>query len=195
MPGKYKVVLTANGQKYTQELTIEMDPRVKTPISGLQQQFSLSQQIYQDLLVLQPINDQVEQLRAQLKAQRAKSPSPADTAKLDAFSQKLDAFAGAEGRRRRGGQPAPTLSSVRGSLLELFSVLQDVDATPTPQAAQAVPVLHNSTQSLVKQWEEIQKTDLPQLKSQLRISPTTAARCRVSCDTSARVSPKSGTTE
>ena len=39
MPGKYKVVLTANGQKYTQELTIQMDPRVKTPIPGLQQQF------------------------------------------------------------------------------------------------------------------------------------------------------------
>ena len=170
MPGKYKVVLTANGQKYTQELTIQMDPRVKTPIPGLQQQFSLSQQVYQDLLVLQPINDQVDQLHAQLKAQRAKSPSPADAAKLDAFSQKLDAFAGAEGRRRRGGAPAPTLSSVRGSLLELFSVLQDVDATPTPQAAQAIPTLHNSTQSLVKQWGEIQKTDLPQLKSQLGIS-------------------------
>ena len=69
------------------------------------------------MLALQPINDQVEQLRAQIKAQRAKSPSPADTAKLDAFSQKLDAFAGAGGRRRRGTQQAPTLSSVRGSLV------------------------------------------------------------------------------
>jgi photosystem II stability/assembly factor-like uncharacterized protein len=170
MPGKYQVVLTANGQKYTQELTIEMDPRVKTPIPGLQQQFNLSQQIHQDILVLQPINDQVEKLRAQLKAQRAKSPSPADAGKLDVFSKKLEAFAGAEGRRRRGGQPAPTLSSVRGSLLELFSVLQDVDAAPTPQAAQAVPVLHNSTESLLKQWAEIEKTDLPQIKSQRGIS-------------------------
>ncbi len=38
------------------------------------------------------------------------------------------------------------------------------------QAAQAVPVLQNSTQTLLKQWEEIQKTDLPQLKSQLGIA-------------------------
>ena len=70
----------------------------------------------------------------------------------------------------------PTLSSVRGSLFEMFTVLQDVDATPTDQAAQAVPVLTQSTQTLVKQWEEIQKTDLPQLKSQLNISalPTAA---------------------
>ena len=170
MPGKYQVVLTANGQKSTRELTIEMDPRVKTPTAGLQRQFDLSLQVYEDILALQPINEQIEQLRAQLKAQRAKSPSSADTAKLDAFSQKLDAFAGAEGRRRRGTQQAPTLSSVRGSLMELFSVLQDVDATPTNQAAQAIPVLHNSTQALVKQWAELEKTDLPQLKSQLKIS-------------------------
>jgi photosystem II stability/assembly factor-like uncharacterized protein len=171
MPGKYLVVLTANGQKYTRELTIEMDPRVKTPIAGLQQQFDLSHQVYEDILALQPINDQVEQLRSQLKAQKAKSLSSANAAKLDAFSQKLDAFAGAgSGRRRRGNQQAATLSSVRGSLLDLFSVLQDVDATPTNQVAQAIPVLRNSTQQILKQWAEIQKNDLPQLKSQLNIS-------------------------
>lgn len=170
MPGKYKVVLTANGQKYTQELTLTMDPRIKTSTADLQQQFQLSQQVYEDIAALQPINDQVEQLRAQIKAQRAKSPSAADIAKLDAFSQKLDTFAGTSGRRRRGNQQAATLSSVRGSLFELFSVLQDADVAPTPQAAQAVPVLSQSTQSLQKQWEEIQKTDLPQLKSQLGIA-------------------------
>jgi hypothetical protein len=169
MPGKYQVVLTANGKKHTQELTIDMDPRVKTPVDGLQQQFNLSQQVYQDLLALQPVNDQVEKLRTQIKAQRAKSPSDAETAKLDTFSQKLDAFAGAEGRRRRGTQQAQTLSSVRGSLFEMFSVLQGADVAPTPQAAQAVPVLSQSTQALLKQWEELQKTELPQLKSQLRI--------------------------
>ncbi len=171
LPGKYKVVLTANGQKHEQELTIAMDPRVKTPMSGLEQQFALSQQVYEDLLKLQPINEQVKQLRAQIKAQHAKSPSPAEAAKLDAFSQRLDAFAGAEGRRpRRGNQQSPTLASVRNSLFEVFSVLQDADVTPTPQAAQAAPTLSQSTQNLLKQWDEIQKSELPQLKSQLGIA-------------------------
>jgi photosystem II stability/assembly factor-like uncharacterized protein len=167
LPGKYKVVLTANGKKYSQDLTIVMDPRVKTPSEGLQQQFALSHQVYENLLKLQPINDQVDQLRAQIKAQHEKSG--ADAAKLDAFSQKLDGFAGVSGRRRRGNQQAPTLSSVRGSLFEVFSVLQDADVTPTPNAAQAVTTLSQSTDSLLKQWAEIQKTDVPQLKSQLGI--------------------------
>ena len=39
-----------NGQRYTQPLTIEMDPRVKTSIADLQKQFELSKQIYDDLL-------------------------------------------------------------------------------------------------------------------------------------------------
>ena len=167
LPGKYKVVLTVDGKKYSQDLTIVMDPRVKTPAEGLQQQFALSHQVYENLLKLQPISDQVDQLRAQVKAQREKSG--ADAAKLDAFSQKLDGFAGASGRRRRGNQQAPTLSSVRGSLSEVFSVLQDADVTPTPNATQAVATLSQSTDSLLKQWAEIQKTDLPQLKSQLGI--------------------------
>jgi hypothetical protein len=32
-----------------------------------------------------------------------------------------------------------------------------------------VPTLNQSTQTLLKQWEEIQKNDLPQLKQQLGI--------------------------
>lgn len=158
MPGKYKIVLTANGQKYTQELTLVMDPRVKTSNADLQQQFDLSEQVYQNMLALQPVNDKVEQLRARIKAQREKNP--ADAAKLDAMTQKLDAFAGAGGRRRRGNQQAATLSSVRGSLSEIFSVLQDADVAPTPLAAEAVQTLNQSTQALLKQWEELQKSDL-----------------------------------
>jgi len=123
--------------------------------------------VYQNLLALQPVNNEVEKLRAQITAQREKNP--ADAAKLDAFTQKLEAFAGAGGRRRRGNQQAATLSSVRGSSLEIFSVLQDADVTPTPLAAQAVETLNQSTQRVLKQWNDIQKNDLPQLKSQLHI--------------------------
>ena len=50
MPGEYTLVLTVDGQKYTQPLTVQMDPRVKTPVADLQKQFDLSQQVYQELL-------------------------------------------------------------------------------------------------------------------------------------------------
>ncbi|MEY4057760.1 MAG: hypothetical protein RLZ50_972, partial [Bacteroidota bacterium] len=42
MPGNYTVKLTVKGKVYTQNLTIKMDPRVKTPIAQLQKQHDLS---------------------------------------------------------------------------------------------------------------------------------------------------------
>src|SRR5207244_658017 len=35
LPGRYTVVLTANGKSYSEPLTIDMDPRVKAPLAGL----------------------------------------------------------------------------------------------------------------------------------------------------------------
>src|SRR5262249_55948639 len=67
MPGQYTVVLTVNGKSYSQPLTIKMDPRVKTPVAGLQQQFRLSNDLYTQLLTLSPAVEQAGALRKQLK--------------------------------------------------------------------------------------------------------------------------------
>src|SRR5579875_2366989 len=42
LPGEYTVKLTAGRESYSQRLTVAMDPRVKTPPAGLQQQLTLS---------------------------------------------------------------------------------------------------------------------------------------------------------
>ncbi len=44
-PGVYSVRLTVNGRRYTQPLTVRMDPRVTTPPAALQQQFTLSKRL------------------------------------------------------------------------------------------------------------------------------------------------------
>jgi photosystem II stability/assembly factor-like uncharacterized protein len=154
MPGKYTLVLTVDGQKYTQPLTVQMDPRVKTSVADLQKQFDLSQQVYQDLLTLQPVIEKVTAVRAQLKTMREKA-SGADATKIDEASKELETLEGGEGRRRRGPQPE-NLTGVRASLLSMLSMLQEVDAAPTTQATAAVPKLHESVASLMTQWQEIQ---------------------------------------
>ena len=42
----------------------------------------------------------------------------------------------------------------------MLSVLQDVDAAPTTQAAQAVPKLHQATMDLVERWQEFDSKQL-----------------------------------
>ena len=164
LPGKYSVVLTVDGQRYTQSLTIEMDPRVKTSSADLQKQFELSKKVYDDLLVLQPAVDQAAAALTKLKSIREKA-SGAEAAKIDAAIQELQSLEGTGGRRRRGPL-TETLFGVRGSLLEMLSVLQDVDAAPTTQATQTVSKLHQSATSLMQRWEEFASKQLAPLKAQ-----------------------------
>jgi photosystem II stability/assembly factor-like uncharacterized protein len=164
MPGRYTVVLTVDGQKYSQPLTVEMDPRVKTSVADLQKQFETSSQVYADLLALQPVVDKAAAARAQLKAMREKA-SGAEAAKLDQVGKKLDSVAGGERRRRRGPH-TESLAGTRDSLLQLLTMLQEVDLAPTTQAAQAVPKLHQSATALMQQWNQFEAVELAPLKIQ-----------------------------
>ncbi|HVB36990.1 MAG TPA: hypothetical protein VND92_00565, partial [Vicinamibacterales bacterium] len=49
LPGRYTIKLTADGHTSTQPLTVRMDPRNKTPMAGLTQQFRLAMQLGQDM--------------------------------------------------------------------------------------------------------------------------------------------------
>ena len=67
-PGVYTVKLTAGGKTYTQPLTVKMDPRVKTPVLGLQQQFTLSKALYDATRDIAAALQQLRSVRQQIKA-------------------------------------------------------------------------------------------------------------------------------
>jgi photosystem II stability/assembly factor-like uncharacterized protein len=45
LPGRYTIRLTVDGRRFTEPLTLTMDPRVKTPMAGLKQQFDLAMRV------------------------------------------------------------------------------------------------------------------------------------------------------
>jgi photosystem II stability/assembly factor-like uncharacterized protein len=169
MPGKYTVMLTVDGQKFTQPLTVQMDPRVKTPNTGLQRQFDLSAQLYQDLLTLQSVAAKVPAIRAQVKSLRA-SATGTDTTRLDELSKQLDALVGTEEEEEEGaprrGPHHGTLAAQRASLLQVLNILQEVDVAPTTQVVAIVPKLNQSTVSLMEQWRQFESDQLGPLKIQ-----------------------------
>ena len=103
MPGKYRIVLTVDGQRYTQPLTMRDGSSRQDLDADLQKQFELSQQIYDDLLALQPVVEKAASALTRLKSMREKASGP-EAAKIDAAIQELESLEGAEGRRRRGPQ-------------------------------------------------------------------------------------------
>jgi photosystem II stability/assembly factor-like uncharacterized protein len=153
LPGVYKVTLTANGQRYTQPLTVKMDPRVHTPAPELAQLFTLSKQIYDDIV-------QASKSQQEIRARRAKLRDHPDQAELD---KKLAALEGGGGGGRGGGgggrgaaaSGPDTFASVNGALAGLLRTLQGADAAPTTQAVAAAADRHKALAALQQRLQEI----------------------------------------
>lgn len=147
MPGTYTVKLTVDGHSYAQRLTVKMDPRVKTPIAGLTEQFNLSKQLYDDIKTSAGALAEIKVLG---------EASHSDVA----LNQKLQDLEGRQGERFGGGGrrttngPA-TFTSVRFGLQSLLQGLQDADVTPTSQQKSAAASQHQQLAKLMAQWRQL----------------------------------------
>ncbi len=155
-PGEYVVKLTVEGQTHSQPLTVKMDPRAKTPLTGLTQQFTLARSMWaainDDYAALQ----EVGKLRTAIRERRANGASGASDQKLDALDQKLAALEGSGGGRR-GGRAASgvTLIRLNGELAQLLDVLDSSDRTPTTQMVSAAEALKKSTDDVLAKWKAV----------------------------------------
>jgi hypothetical protein len=162
-PGTYTVKLTVDGRSYTQPLTVKMDPRVKATPLGLSQQFTLSRQMYDDMLGAQKALEELRALRSALRAPSGQASAQPPSA----IDQKLAALDGATGGGRGRGQapstgpgqpaaePADTLSNIGGSLGTLMNLLQGADVAPTSQLVAAVSQRHAAYLKLIAQWHAL----------------------------------------
>jgi len=173
MPGKYIVVLTVGGKSYQQTLTVVMDPRVKTSNADLAEQFRLSKQLYDEWLALNSISESVRRIRGQIAELRPRVPEGDLKTHLNALSEKLQALTGAGGGGPGGGGAAApgaraSVASTTGRARTLFSLIEDVDLAPTPQAAGAVPDVLKDSRALQNDWQTIKSQDIPALNQELR---------------------------
>src|SRR5437773_9263610 len=136
MPGKYTVVLSANGKSYTRALAVQMDPRLKTSTRDLGEQFRLSKQLYDQWLALSVITNQIRAIRTSLAEVRSDAKGDEIRSHVDALNQKLGDVTGTD-------SPAPnpvgkvTIQTNTPRLRTLFAVIQGVDLAPTPQVVTA----------------------------------------------------------
>jgi photosystem II stability/assembly factor-like uncharacterized protein len=168
MPGGYTVALTVGGKTYTQPLTVKMDPRVKTPRTGLREQFTESMELYEPLMKVSPAFDQSIELRKQL-GDLKKQAQGETLAAVNALDEKLNDVGGAPQRFfGGGGESEPSLASTRMRLLMLMGVFQQADVTPTSQATVAAAQLVKEVPSVLESWDELKSHDVPALNAKLR---------------------------
>lgn len=173
MPGKYRIVLTVAGKSYEQTLTLMMDPRVRTSLADLAEQFKLSKQLYDEWLALSSISESVRFIRSQISELQKRTPAADLKAHIDALSGKLQTLAGAGagpggGPGAGAGAAGVTVATATGRVRTLFTLIEGVDVAPTPQAAAAVPDVVKDSRSLQDTWQAIKSQDIPALNQELR---------------------------
>ncbi len=145
---------------------------MKTPPAGLQQQYTLSKQLYDAAGNAQKALAQLRKLRQHLQEAKGQAQGAIAEA-IAAFGKKageLEGASGGGGRGGRGGAPAgpPTLSTASGSLTQLMQLLDEADVTPTTQLTAAVSTRLAETSKLMARWNALKGAELAALNAQLK---------------------------
>ena len=170
MPGTYTVRLIAGGQTLTQPLKVVMDPRVKTPMAELQQQFSVAYSIYSDTLKATTAMHEIQVLRDQLRARSGQAPVQQGG---DPLLTKLDQIAGGGvrggGGGGRGGPAGPAnLGTVRTGLARILKQIENADQAPTAAQVEAYHITAMPLTALLDEWQQLKATDVKALNEELQ---------------------------
>ncbi|HEX7325745.1 MAG TPA: hypothetical protein VF292_10400 [Rhodanobacteraceae bacterium] len=163
MPGNYVVKLTVDGKTYAQPLTVTMDPRVKTPLAGLQPQFDASMQAYDEAMTASRALGQARNLEAQV-AKRKSTPA------LAAYAKQLEAITGPKTNSRfafffhRG---PPNLGSIGGTLQMLMARMQHADVPPTVADMTALSQTSDQLKAMLAKWTALKGQPLADLNREL----------------------------
>lgn len=144
MPGIYTAVLTINGKSYSQNFAVKIDPRVKTPVSDLQQQFSLSMNCY----------EQAIKAKKYINLLNTASEKQGLSAEI---KQSLKMLVGTMVGRRRSGNNMNSFGSISSSFQRLMGLIQGADIAPTEAMITSVKWLNAQMQVLEQSYIALQQ--------------------------------------
>jgi hypothetical protein len=123
-----------------------MDPRVRTSVSGLQQQHDLSIQCYEGRKECMKILDDIRSYRSNLKSQVSNAD---ELSKKDKIARELESTP--------QGSTEPSFGRLNSSFASVFNALQDSDMPPTTQLIIAVKELNEQMIIMKKKWADLKK--------------------------------------
>jgi photosystem II stability/assembly factor-like uncharacterized protein len=165
VPGRYTVRLTVNGKSYTAPLIVKLDPRVKTSQADLEQMFAAEQKL---ALAVSRSSEAVLQAKSVQEQIKNLKPASSLADALKGFDSKVSAaLNGPENPPADAPKPS-SLSSVNETAYSLYKMVGQVDAAPTPAQLADTSNLDRDLPTVMNQWNQIVKTDLPAINTQLK---------------------------
>ena len=159
-PGAYELRLTVDGTTYRQPLRVTMDPRIHTPLAGLEQQRDLGLAIAAAMRASFAAGEQV--------ASAAKQKMP------PRLAAGVAALLGGRGGRRggRGGAGGEGFATLNGQLGSLISLIELSDDAPTPAMRENYQAACTALGEALGRWNTLKA------QAGLKLAPTPAPGCR-----------------
>ena len=173
LPGNYTVKLTVDGKSCLRQLTLIMDPRIKTPAEDLGKQHEMEMGAVEGMDASLEELQQVQSVRAQLKdiASKAKGKLAEQIDVLDKQCAELQGAtqSGFFGLPPSGKRPE-TLSTLNQHFAAILATADSADAAPTTQATAVYHELDEASTALRKRWNVLNETALLDLNQSLKQS-------------------------
>ena len=174
-PGTYTVKLTVNGKSYAQPITVKLDPRVKTPLAALNEQFTSSKAIYDSITEIQGVLRGLRSIHVQVKALQEKAGAGALSEALAAFDKKAVDIEGASpaggargGGGFGGGGNLTTLSGISSSFSQLMGQLQGAEMGLTTQVRSAISEARQAYAGLAAKWNALRTAERAAVNEKLK---------------------------
>jgi hypothetical protein len=165
VPGQYQVVLTVNGQKYRQPITVKLDPRLNYSVAELQRQLDLGQKLAAGMHATYVGYEQAAQLHKELTARieqlKQSGKSPDTLAAAQALDEKTLGLTDA------AGQP-PAMGPMNRDLTRMMIAVDQSDSPPASQVVEAYTGMCEDTRGAVDRWNALRTGDIPKMNTMLR---------------------------
>jgi photosystem II stability/assembly factor-like uncharacterized protein len=168
LAGHYTVRLTVNGKSQSASLTVQMDPRVKTPALGLEKKFQAETQLASLVSQTSQVVQQENSIDSQVKKQSEQLKAAGEM--IQTFQSDLTALLGSARSFAATDAGEPTLMRANGHATTLYGQVWQVDAAPTLAQIEAIAAAEHETAAVMKRWNTFRKEALPELNRKLRES-------------------------
>jgi photosystem II stability/assembly factor-like uncharacterized protein len=162
-PGTYTIELTVNGRSFTQKVTLTNDTRSPATAADVRAQYALLRKINDGAKTAFDAYQQVEAMRAALKA-RAPADSTSEAAKaIKGFRSRVDTVggnAGGGGFPGPGRRPPPNFFELNARLVGQLTAQDNADQAPTEAMLAGYAAACRDLTTAVASWAAINAKEL-----------------------------------
>ncbi len=162
-PGNYTLRLNVDGTSLDRPLHIVMDPRSPATTAVLDQQFTLAESIYAQVLQSRKAMAELESVDSRLKKLTSASDTPEDLKSAIRTAQaKLAGI-----RNGTGSADAPGLAAAASGLGTVLRVVESGDRESPASALEIFGQMKKASAEGIAAWQHFKSTDLAQLNNAL----------------------------